>query len=156
MKLTFCFCFPSGHWLVAFRNENKTILRNGAFPQYHLSNALNQSVATVSLNSWLNTFDKALNLTGNTSNQRFRISILTAFDQALKELFFRFLMKHLILWIICRALVMVRACLHYTKHLRITSHYSMRWLDSLLVLITIRILPLQIKLPRAVQIQSSK
>lgn len=36
----------SCHWLVVSRWENKVILRNGAYPQFHLSNALNQTVAT--------------------------------------------------------------------------------------------------------------
>ena len=57
-SIIMCNCFPtkrlkcnnhliSGHWLVVRNYENKVILRNGAFPQFHLANALGQTVATV-------------------------------------------------------------------------------------------------------------
>ncbi|XP_057300822.1 uncharacterized protein LOC130635619 [Hydractinia symbiolongicarpus] len=36
----------SCHWLVVNRWENKVILRNGAFPQYHLANAGGRTTAT--------------------------------------------------------------------------------------------------------------
>lgn len=36
----------SCHWLVVQRWENKVILRNGAFPQYHLANAAGRTVCT--------------------------------------------------------------------------------------------------------------